>query len=192
MADNYGRRVRELLPEKFDRLDAVIHKEMERDQAKGNRGVPGFVWDIVGTKAALAVRGTLDCDVFELLARGWCVAREFHAYTTDPEKTDPAKEWSVFLGEHEVKTNVHPVLTVEIPTWVPPRVPLRFTLELTARFDSAEILIRNKHIIGIGAGTCSVAAQLKYRDQDLHTPLESRDVTLTPPLKLRPPGLLID
>jgi len=84
---------------------------------------------------------------------------------------------------------VHPILDVTIG--VIGHVRLRFTLALAAEFRSAELSIRDGHIVAIGAGDCSVSAQLKYDEVNLHDELKSRIVKLSEPIRLAPPGLAI-
>jgi len=188
MSEQYGCKVADLLPDTFDHLDEVIKEGLGSDSEAGRPAIPGFAWQIIQSKAAQAVRGVLDGDVFELLARAWCVARELHEFT-DRRKHPPDKDSTVFLGDHRVSTEVHPVLLVTVGSIEGPR--LRFTLTLTAHFRSASLSIRDGHITAIEAGDCSVGAQLKYKDIKLHKELESRDIKLPGRVKLQPPGLEI-
>ncbi len=188
MSEQYGCKVSDLLPDKFDHLDQVIKEGLDGDSEEARPSIPRFAWQIIQSKATQAVRDVLDGDVFELLARAWCVARELHDFT-DRRKYPPGKDSTVFLGNHQVSTEVHPVLVVTVGSLEGAR--LRFTLTLTAHFRSAALTIRDGHITAIDAGDCSVGAQLKYKDTKLHKELESREVKLPGRLRLQPPGLAI-
>src|SRR5262245_19877299 len=188
MNEQYERKVADLLPDRFDHLDEVIKAGLADDSAEARPTIQSFAWQIIQSKAAEAVRDALDADVFELLARAWCVARELHEFT-DRRKYPPDKDSTVFLGDHQVSTEVHPVLAVTVGSIETAR--LRFTVKLTAHFRSAALSIRDGHITAIEAGDCAVAAQLKYKDIKLHKELESRNVKLPGRLRLKPPGLEI-
>jgi hypothetical protein len=56
--------------------------------------------------------------------------------------------------------------------------PIVFTVELTARLDTAVLLIKDACITGIDAGECFVSAQLKYGDLALHDEVESKRVPI--------------
>lgn len=188
MSEQSGCTVADLLPDKFDHLDEVIKESLASDSAEARPNIPSFAWQIIQSKAAQAVRDALDGDVFELLARAWCVARELHEFT-DRRKHPPGKDSTVFLGDHQVSTEVHPVLAVTVGPVESAR--LRFTVKLTAHFRSAALSIRDGHITAIDAGDCAVAAQLKYKDVKLHKERESKNVKLPGRLQFHPPGLEI-
>ena len=115
----------------FYHLDEVIKEGLDSESKEARPAIPRFAWQITHSKATQAVRDVLDGDVFELLARAWCVARELHEFT-DRGKYPPGKASTVFLGNHQVSTEVHPVLVVTVGSIEGPC--LRFTLTLTARF----------------------------------------------------------
>jgi len=188
MSEQYGCKVGDLLPDTFDHLDEVIKEGLVSDSEEARPSIPRFARQIIQSKATQAVRDLLDGDVFELLARAWCVARELHEFK-DRGKYPPGKDSTVFLGNHQVSTEVHPVLVVTVGSIEGPR--LRLTLTLTAHFRSAALSIRDGHITAIDSGDCSVSAQLKYKDIKLHKELESREVKLPGRLQLQPPGLEI-
>src|SRR6185312_7033020 len=45
-------------------------------RGRGLRSGRTLAWGFVGSEATDALRNVLDCDVFELVAQGWCVAKE--------------------------------------------------------------------------------------------------------------------
>jgi hypothetical protein len=188
MTETYGCSVRELLPDDFNRMDEVIKDGLNLASGEAPTTLPRVAMEVVESKAVEAVRDALDVDIFELLARAWGKARELHEFT-DREKYPPEKTYTAFLGEHDLSTEVHPVLILTIGRLEGPRV--RLTVELTAHFRLAELSIREGHIIAVGAGDGSVGAQLKYKDVPLHKELKSTPVKLSKALRLQPPGLAI-
>ena len=177
--------VRDLLPADLNRMDQVIETELGKEHGAG---FPGFVWKLIGSEANDALRATLSSDMFELLAKGWCVARELHKYS-DRAKHPPGERSIVFLGEHTLTSSVYPVIIVTVgPTQYP---PLRLTLELKATFRTAALTIQDGHIRALSAGDCAVSAQLKYGELKLHDELKSRDVTLPGKLEFEAPGLAL-
>ena len=183
MSDS-GVTVTGLLPDTFKNMESAVKNELSKDTALG---VAGKLWGLIGSAATDAIRNRLNFDVVDLLGCGWVVARELHEYK-DPQK-HPANETSiVYLGQHKMKTNIHPVV---ILTLGPIRREVPFTLELTAQVNSVALLIRNGHITGAGTGDCFVKAQLKLRDIPLHEPIKSRKVTLPGRHDFQAPGITI-
>ncbi len=187
MSDDYGCRVRDLLPDRFDEMDKVVAEEMKTAEG-GQAGLPAFALRMAGDKAAGAVKSALDCDLFETLAQAWRKAGELREYK-DPAKHPPGERSSVFLGEHKLSAKLHPVLDLKVAALGQAR--LRFTVELKAKFRCADLTIQDGRIVEIGAGDCQATAQLKYRDTNLHKELKSKQVTMTRPRILEPPGLEI-
>jgi hypothetical protein len=188
MTDEYGRILRDLIPEKLARIDEDIERQLRDEPGSVDTSLPGFAKRMIGDRATRAARSSLNCDIFEVLAKGWCFAREMHRYT-DPQKYPPDQETIVKLGEHTVATALHPVVTAMYAGQK--LLSLRFTLELSGKFHASMLTIRNGRIICIGAGDCSVSLQLKYRSTRLHDPIESRTVKLDGVFFLPEPGLAI-
>jgi hypothetical protein len=185
MIDHYKVSVRELLPEDFDRLESIVQSEISKEQGKF---MSDKVWHLAASKVADAIRDRLNFDVVDLLGRGWTVARELHEYK-DPKK-HPSNETSVlYLGEHKMKTECHPVVNLKIGSIQGPE--LRFTLEFVAKVKSGALAIKNAHITSFGSGLFDVAAQLKYQGIDLHKPKEMVKVELPGKYDFEKPGLKI-
>jgi hypothetical protein len=182
-----GISIRSLLPESLSGIEQALKTEVERE-AQGRAGIPSFAWKIAGREAAQALHDALSTDAVGLLARGWCFARELHQYK-DRAKYPPAQKNLVFLGEHKVATEVHPIVTLIIASVR--SKPIRFTLELTALFRVAALVIQDAHIVGVDSGDCSATAQLKYGEIKLHEELKSRQITLPGKLRFESPGLAI-
>jgi hypothetical protein len=185
MDEQSGVSVKELLPAKIDGMVDTVKQEACKDP---DAGTARLAWSFIGFEATKAMRSALDCDVFELLAQAWCTARELHEFS-DRSKHPPEEISVLHLGDHKLKTNVEVVLDIAVGVISLPR--LRFTVELAAHFRSAALSIRDGHITALASGDCSVSAQLKYRDTELHKPMESRKVTLPGRLPFRAPGLAI-
>jgi hypothetical protein len=187
MAETYGYKVRDLLPDRFDGIDAVVAGEL-KDAQEGRASLPGIALKMAGDKATGAIKDALDCDVFQILANAWCKARELHEYTD--AKTHPPEETnSVFLGDHKLAASVHPILDLSVAAIG--RAKLRFTVEVSAKFKSADLTIRGGRITGIAAGECWATAQLKYGSAKLHNELASKHMKLAGPITLPAPGLQI-
>jgi hypothetical protein len=186
MTEQSGVLVSELLPDSFSRMDQVVQSELSKNASVGEAKLPRFAWHLIESQTTKALHDVLACDVFELLARAWCTARELHKYADESEH--PRTERSIVsLGEHVLATAVHPVIVVIIGSLRCP--PLRFTLELNATFRSAVLLIRGGYIKSLSAGDCTVGAQLKYGEQPLHDELKSKTVTVPGQFDFAAPGL---
>ena len=173
-----------LLPDTFKDMESTVKNELSKDPATT---VAGKLWGLIGSAATDAIRNRLNFDVVELLGCGWVVARELHEYK-DRQKHPPNETSIVYLGEHKMKTDVHPVVIVTIG---PIRREIPFTLELTAQINSVALLIRDGHITGAGTGDCFVQAQLKCGETALHDPVKSKKVPLPGRYDFQAPGLTI-
>lgn len=185
MSEPGGVSIRKLLPGRFDQMDGRLKDELSKDSELSTRKL---AWGFIGSEATDAIQNVLDCDVFTILAHGWCIARELLEYT-DTTKHPIGETSALQLGKHKVTTSVHPVLVITIAPAM--EQTLRFTLELAAEFRLASIVIRNGHIRRIESGECDVSAQLKYGDLPLHDPKTTRSVKLPGRLDLGTPGLAI-
>ncbi len=181
--------VRDLLPTRFEHMDEAIKGELTDNSALQTAGFPKALTGAVADRAAGAIAGALDVDVFEILAGAWAKARELHEYSTAAGKHPPGETSTVFLGEHELAAELHP--TVELTFAAVSHVSLKFTLHLAARLRAAQLTIRDGHIIEIGQCDGSVSAQLKYGDVPLHDKLKSKDLPLIPGHPLPEPGIRI-
>lgn len=186
MSDVSGVRLRELLPGTFEGLNDTVRDVLQNAPPLGGARL---AWGFVAEKAGEEIHRVLDLDVFEVLARGWCRARELRKYRNQSE-TQPDTTVIVHLGEHETPpVPVHPELQVMFG-----RVPgpeLVFTMEVTAKFQSVALSIRNGRITSIGAGEGRIAAQLKYGNVKLHEALKSTTVKLEAAIRFKEPGLEI-
>ena len=181
-----GMSVADLLPSKLDHLDAAL----EREKAANSQlsVLPAMAMGVVGERIDAAVRESLGCDVFQVLAQAWAKARELHDYAD--ETKHPAGEIStMFLGEHALGTDLHP--TVDVILTGLTTFELVFTLQLQAALRLAELTIRGGHIVELGKCDAELRAVLMYADIALHEPLKSRRVTLSNPMTFAAPGIPI-
>jgi len=175
----------QLVPDPFDGMESTVKAQASPNVGSGGKNL---LWSFVGSKAEEAVRDALDCDVFEVIAQGWCLARELHEYS-DKSKHPIGEKSVVHLGEHAFKVDVHPTVVVIVDRAECAR--LRFTLELAANFRAVALSICNGCITGIAAGDGYVSAQLKYGSVSLHKRKDSRKVKLPVQIDFKAPGYAI-
>jgi hypothetical protein len=181
-----GMSVADLLPKHLEHLDAQIEKQKATNAQLG--ALPAMAMGVVNERVDAAVRQSLTCDVFQVLAQAWAKARELHDYA-DPAK-HPADETStMFLGEHALATDLHP--TVDVILTGLATFELVFTLELQAVLRLAELTIRGGHIVELGKCDAELKVMLMYAGVPLHEPLKSRRVTLSNAMTFAAPGIPI-
>jgi hypothetical protein len=183
MDEEYGRSLRKLLPDLFEQMEDVVKAKLSSEPGADWGRVPKFAWNFVGSKATEAVHDVLGMDAFEIIARAWAKAVELREYN-DPVKYPADKVSKTHLFDHKLTANLHPVIEVTILGFG--RTKLKFTLELTARFRSAELHIKGGRIVAVAAGDCSASAQLKYGDIKLHKEVKTEDLKVGRPLTLEP------
>lgn len=106
----------------------------------------------------------LDKDVGDALALGWSKVKAVR----DAAKRSvqhPGETSVVTLGQHELTSTHHPVLTVRVAEL--PAAELRFTLDLVAQFRSVKLEINDGRIRSVAPGEASAIAKLKYGNVEL-------------------------
>ncbi len=188
MTEENGLILRDLLPSQFENMEQVVEENLFNDTDRPAGNFAGWLWQFVGSKATAAIHELLNFNVLQLFARGWCLAKELEAFS-DPEK-HTKKRVSVFVGDHKLPIELHPVITVTLGSYGERH--LRFTLELTAHIQAIEILIRSGSIIGVRGGNYELTAQLKYGKMKLHpNEIKSGPRQLTREYKFKEPGFEI-
>jgi hypothetical protein len=187
MPEDSGRRVRDLLPGQFSRMDEAVRRAINDDPGFSRNPLPSFFAGLVCEKAADFVCSALDCDAFELMAKAWTTARELDDAARQ-SRDKPDKRIPVFLGQHDAVCTSHPVVEVSVARMG--RLTLRFTLELAAHFNEAGIILLDGRIVELGRCGASFTALLKYRDLALHEKKPLAKLA-TPGLKLPAPGLTL-
>lgn len=180
--------VADLLPGKFDSMDEALKQGLENEPGIAKMPIPQFAWHTIGSKATQAIRSVLNFNIYEVLARAWRKAPELQQFK-DTDKYPPGQERSVLLGKHEISMYLYPDLTIYFGAVDIKDV--RFNLEIGAEFRTAELLILNGHIIGIGGADFSAKAQLTYRGVRFHNPYQSKECKLLKSYRFDPPGIKI-
>ncbi len=181
--------VSQLFPPDFLQTDKAFQAEVER---QGLEKLPGAAWTIIRSDATRQLDGVLNVNAFDLLASGWCKARELQEYANPAQH--PATELSnVFLAEHTLSHTSHPEIVITVGQV---RLqPIRLMLLLSATVDAAVLTIQNGHILSVRSAVCWAKAQLKLGELTLHKPLQSQQLPLpgnypfaAPGLRIPPPG----
>lgn len=177
-----GIALRELLPPKLDRFDEAVDGGLREGGSPSQSSLaPRFVRSTV----AAELDRLLDCDLFEVVAQAWGKARLLREAAGRPGHNAQV----VHLGQHDFTWTLHPVVTLDFG--LPTPIELRFSLDLTAMFDSAAVTVRRGHIIAVGAGEASARATLRYRDTPLHPKTQTQPLKLPGYYRLESPGIEI-
>jgi hypothetical protein len=181
--------VRDLLPADMHAMDKTVGDALRDDPALQKAHLPGGLTGPIADRVVGAVTGVLNVKILTLLADAWAKAREIRGYRT-PDATHPADTTTtLFLGEHELSADLHPVAELDFSSVS--HLTLRFTVTVSARLRAAQLSIRNGHIIEIGKTDGSVSATLKYGGVPLHKELRSQDWVLVGDHVLAEPGIAI-
>jgi hypothetical protein len=184
MAEQSGIKVADLFPDGFE-LGTSMAEAARADPESETASLP---WRLVAGPAGESLRGLLDCDLLELLAKGWLEAKAFRNYA-DPAKYPPDEIVGVALADHRFVREIHPALEVSLAGCRPVR--LRFTVALAASFSGVALSIRDGHILGGTLGDGTVSAQLKYGAVKLTDEKKSRTLKLPGRFSFAAPGLRI-
>jgi hypothetical protein len=115
--------------------------------------------DFSASLAADRLNEALNIDVFELLAEAWLKFKQVRD-CADPSKHPPGEVTLVQLKEVTVTSRNAPFLR---PTSNGAALmELRFELELVAKFDTLELVIRDAHIRSLRPGAAQALVSLKY------------------------------
>ena len=140
-------------------LRAVADKVEQEIRADDSAGSAAIAWSMVKSEATARVHDALKIDVLELIATAWSKARELKKYG-DAARYPPDQSIVVHLGEHAVSCRLQPVVEVLLNEVSLP--PVRFNVELVARFKSAALNIQAGAIRQVMPGACSAQAVLRY------------------------------
>ena len=174
-----------LLPDKLDSLADRARERLCEDEQVGGRKL---AWGYVGGQLTSALTAALDCDLLEVLGKGWATAKLLTEYG-DAVKHPPGERSVVELGQHEMSHEFNPVISVIIGKC--PCVDLQFTLAVTASFNGLKLALMDGHIAGGETGDASASGQLSLQGIPLHTPAESRKLALPGSFSFAPPGIRI-
>jgi hypothetical protein len=113
----------------------------------------------VAETGAKQLNEALDTDVFELLADAWLAFKQVRE-CADPVKHPPDQDTVVTLNDVEITSSNSPLLHTTIAGVALP--DLRFTLDLTAKFNALQLVVRHARIRALRPGTGSAIVKLKY------------------------------
>lgn len=125
--------------------------------------VPTLV-GLAAETAAKQLNAAIDADVFELLAEGWLKFKQIRD-CADPSKHPPKQDTIVTLHDVEITSSNSPLLHTTVGGV--PLPDLRFTLDLTAKFEAVQLVVRDARIRALRPGSASAIVRLKYGDAKL-------------------------
>ena len=183
MAD--GLKLSALLP---DRLDEVAARAREKLSENEDVGTINLAWDYIGSELNGALGRALDCDLMEVLAKGWAGADLLAAFA-DPAKHPPGERSVVTLGAHDLSRELKPVIAVTIGSC--PSVEIEFGLAVSANFSGVKLTIADGHITGGQAGDAWASAQLSCQGVPLHDSAGTRKLPIPGAFQFEAPGVPI-
>jgi hypothetical protein len=139
----------------------VEHAASDVAATAGGGRIHGFAASIGATK----LNEALDKDVGDALALGWSKVKAVR----DAAKRSlqhPGETSIVTLGQHELTSTHHPVLSIRVAEL--PAAEIRFTLDLVAQFKSVKLAISDGRIRSVSPGEASAIAKLKYGNVELN------------------------
>lgn len=147
-------------------LIEITPDDVERaiaEQAKDETAVALVQRQLGGYPATLAaeeLNKAIDVEVVRLLAPAWATAQAVRDAAR--RSVESSERTIVTLGEHEVTSEQHPVLTLTMAQI--PLPELRLTVDLLARFKTLALAIAGPAIRGIAPTGASLTARLRYGD----------------------------
>ena len=174
-----------LLPDRLDTLADRVKSRLSEDEQVGGMKL---AWGFIGKELQAALKSVLDCDLFEILAKGWAQAEPLAAFA-DPAKHPPGERSVIELGKHDLSRELHPVIAVTIGNC--PCVELNFTLKVTAKISGVRLSILDRHIVTADPGETWASALLSYEGTPLHDAPESRKIRIPGEIQFTPPGVEI-
>jgi len=174
-----------LLPDRPASMAERVKDRMCEDQEVGGMKL---AWGFVGAEVFNALKSVLDCDLFEILAKGWAQAGALGDFS-DPDKHPPGERSVVELGAHDMSRELHPVIAVTVGSC--PCVELKFTFTVTAKIGGVRLAILDGHIVGGDLGEALASGQLSYEGVPLHSAAESKKVGLPGEFSFAAPGIQI-
>ena len=180
-----GLKLNALLP---DGLDSV--GERARQKLCENQDVGGMklAWDYIGGELQKALAESLDCDLMEILARGWAQA-DLLAEFADSARHPAGERSIVEIGAHDCSRELKPVIAVTLGSC--PCAELEFGFTVSANFGGVQLSIADGHITGGRAGEAWASAQLSFQGQPLHEAAQARKVPIPGSFEFDAPGIPI-
>lgn len=127
-------------------------------------GRPPSLPDFAAKVAAEQLNQVLDADAIEWLGSGLLKLIAIRE-CADKGKHPPDETIVVSLGATELTSTNYPILEISLDgTKV---LELKFTLDLSAKFGTLEVNLRDAKIVSLKPGTATVTAKLRYGDLKL-------------------------
>ena len=178
-------KLKDLLPERLDRLSEESRKELCQDE---NVSGMHLAWDYIGDQLDGELRNVLDLNIFDLLGKAWAGAKRLNEFR-DSTKHPPGVRELLKFGDFDFARELHPTIDVTIGSF--PCAKLKFTFELTGHFSGLYLGIKDGHITDGRSGEAWASAQLSYADIPLHKEKETKKMILPGQFKFSPPGIEI-
>jgi len=136
---------------------------LPEDELKEVRGsVHGMPWSAVEAAVGDKLSEALDIDPVTLFAAAW----EKYSLLSDAAKE--SKDGGTVLvpmAEHEVKSELHPYVEIQLGSLPPRRID--FDLTLTLKLKGLVVKVESEEIRGIQTGTCEGSAELGLASKSL-------------------------
>ena len=138
----------------------AAEKAKESPEGAGPPTLLGFVAET----AANQLNGALETDVFEMLAGAWLAFKQVRD-CADVGSHPPGADTIVTLHDVEIGSTNSPVLHGTLGGL--PLPELRFTLVLTAKFKTVQLVVRDARIRTLRPGSGSAVVKLSYGNAKL-------------------------
>lgn len=123
----------------------------------------GLVANLASEKLNKALEN-VDC--LEMLGQAWGKWKILREYA-DREKHPSGESAVVTLGAHKVKHQCFPLAELKTAGVKIPLAELKFSVELTAKFESAALAIRDGKVLSAAPGEASVEVALMYKSVEI-------------------------
>jgi hypothetical protein len=174
-----------LLPAQLDSVGERARLKLCENQ---DVGAMKLAWGYIGGELQNALAQALDCDLMEMLARGWAQADLLTEFADSARH--PAGERSIVeIGAHDCSRELKPVIAVTLGSC--PCAELEFGLKVSANFGGVQLSIADGHITGGRTGEAWASAQLSFQGQPLHDAAQTRKVPIPGAFQFEAPGIPI-
>ncbi len=180
-----GPRLSALLPERIISLEERAREKLCENE---NIGAMTLAWDYIGSQLNGALGEALDCDLMEVLAKGWASADLLSDFT-DSGKHSAGERSVVELGAHELNRELKPVIAITVGSC--PCVEIAFAFTVSAKFSGVHLTIVDGHIVGGRTGDAWASALLSCEGVPLHDAAKTRKLPIPGTFEFDAPGVPI-
>ena len=166
-------RLIDLLPGDLGNASTAMDQQLR--EGAGKLDGAAVAWDFARDSAQQELAKALDVDLIEFVARGWATVQRLKEYA-DRGRHPPDEVNVVNLGDHDIATESYPTIDVTIGTLALPVI--RFTLKLSAHFESLILTIRDGAIRKVQSGNCKVSVELLLGGASLLPPMQTPKLVL--------------